>query len=151
MSVSGLSEMDCSVAAGDRRIVRKDATRIRMRLLIIDDHASFLDALAVMLGQAPAIEVVGKAKDGREGLRAAAELKPDMVLVDFSMPELDGLAVTRQLKAWAKPPKVVMMSFHTGPEYRDMALAMGADAFLTKTDLHKDLLPLLARLGTEAD
>lgn len=151
MSASARPEMDSPVAAGKRRVVRKDATRTRMRLLIIDDHASFLDALAVMLGQAPAIEVVGKAKDGREGLKAAAELKPDMVLVDFSMPELDGLAVTRQLKAWAKPPKVVMMSFHTGPEYRDMALAMGADAFLTKTDLHRDLLPLLARLGTEAD
>lgn len=104
-----------------------------------------------MLGQVPSIEVVGKAKDGREGLKVAAEVRPDIVLVDFSMPELDGLAVTRQLKAWPTPPKVVVMSFHTGPEYRDMALATGADAFLTKTDLHKDLLPLLERFGTDAD
>lgn len=151
MSGSLLSDMDSPVTAGKRRAVRKGETRTRMRLLIIDDHASFLDALAIMLGQAAVIDVVGKARDGREGLRAAAELKPDIVLVDFSMPELDGLAVTRQLKAWPTPPKVVMMSFHTDPEYRDMALAMGADAFLTKTELHKDLLPLLTRLGTEAD
>jgi len=151
MSGSASLEMNSSATAEGRGFVPGDESKTRMRVLLIDDHASFLDALAVMLGQASAIDVVGKSKDGREGLKAAAELTPDVVLVDFSMPELDGLAVTRQLKAWAKPPKVVMMSFHTGPEYRDMALAMGADAFLTKTDLHKELLPLLTRLGTEAD
>lgn len=117
-----------------------------MRLLIIDDHASFLDALANMLGQVPGIEVVGRAADGRQGLKLAVELKPELVLVDFSMPELDGVSVTRELKAWPKPPKVVMMSFHAGPEYRDMALAAGVDAFLTKSDLHKELVPLLMRL-----
>ena len=122
-----------------------------MRLIIIDDHASFLEALIDMLDRAPGIEVVGKAHDGREGLKLAAELKPELVLVDFSMPGLDGLAVTRQLKAWPKPPRVVMMSFNTAPEYRDMALATGADAFLTKGDLHSQLTPLLQSLASGAD
>lgn len=122
-----------------------------MRLIIIDDHASFLEALIDMLDRAPDIEVVGKAHDGREGLKLAAELKPELVLVDFSMPGLDGLAVTRQLKAWPKPPRVVMMSFNTAPEYRDMALATGADAFLAKGDLHAQLTPLLQSLGQGAD
>lgn len=122
-----------------------------MRLIIIDDHSALLETLINMLGQAPGIEVVGSAHDGREGLNVAAELKPDLVLVDFSMPGLDGLAVTRQLKAWPKPPRVVMMSFHKEPEYRDMALAVGADAFLTKGDLHMQLVPLLQRLGQGAD
>ena len=114
-----------------------------MRLIIIDDHAPFREALAKMLEQVTDIDIVGQAGDGREGLKVAAELKPDTVLVDFSMPGLDGLAVTRQLKAWPKPPRVVMMSFNTAPEYRDMALAMGADTFITKADLHKDLVPVL--------
>ncbi len=121
-----------------------------MRLLLIDDHASFLDALAKMLGGVLGIEVVGRATGGSEGLQLAAELKPDVVVVDFAMPEVDGMMVTRKLKAGANPPKVVMMSFHAEPEYHDMALAVGADAFLTKTNLYKELVPLLQRLGKEA-
>ena len=116
-----------------------------MRLLIIDDHPAFRQALFKMLEQVVGIEIVGQAGDGREGLKLAAELKPDTVVVDFSMPELDGPGVTRQLKAWPKPPRVRMMSFHAEPEYRDRALAVGADAFITKADLHKDLMPLLQR------
>ena len=116
-----------------------------MRLIIVDDHEAFRQALARMLEQVSDIDIVGQAGDGREGLKLAADLKPDTVVVDFSMPELDGLAVTRQLKAWPKPPRVVMMSFHAEPEYREMALAMGADAFITKAEIHRELLPLLER------
>lgn len=116
-----------------------------MRLLIIDDHESFLNALAAMLEQA-GMKVSGRAAGGRAGLELAESLKPEIVVVDFAMPEVDGLTVTRRLKAGPNPPKVVMMSFHTDPEYRDMALKVGADAFLTKTDLHKQLVPLLTRL-----
>lgn len=122
-----------------------------MRLLLIDDHAAFLDALESMLAQVPDFEVVGRAEGGRQGLRAAAELKPDLVLVDFSMPELDGIGVIRELKTWPSPPKVVMLSLHVGPEFRDTALATGADAFLCKTDLHLELVPLLERLSSGAD
>src|SRR5690348_454290 len=101
-----------SYAEGNARI---------MRLLIIDDHASFLDALAKMLGQVARVEVVGRAKDGRQGLEAAAELEPDVVVVDFAMPELNGLDVARELKRQPRPPKVIVMSFHQEPEYRDIA------------------------------
>lgn len=131
-----------SYAEGNARI---------MRLLIIDDHASFLDALAKMLGQVARVEVVGRAKDGRQGLEAAAELEPDVVVVDFAMPELNGLDVARELKRQPRPPKVIVMSFHQEPEYRDMALAAGADAFLTKTHLRNELVPLLERLVKESD
>ena len=122
-----------------------------MILLIIDDHESFLNAVAGMIRQMPGIENVYQAVGGRRGLEMAAELKPSTVLVDFSMPEVDGLAVTRTLKASPNPPRVVVMSFHTDPEYREMALKVGADAFLTKTDLHKQLVPLLMRLEKGAD
>lgn len=121
-----------------------------MRLVLIDDHASFLDTLAKMLGDAPGMEVVGRATSGAEGLRLAAELKPDVVIVDFAMPEMDGLTVTRMLKAQPGAPKVLMMSFHGEPEYSDMALATGADAFLTKSSHYKELVPLLTRLGKDA-
>lgn len=118
-----------------------------MYLLIIDDHESFLNAAAAMLKRLPGIQTVTQAVGGRRGLELAAELNPDCVLVDFAMPEVDGITVTRKLKAGTNPPKVVVMSFHSDPEYRDMALAAGADAFIPKTELHTGLVPLLTRLG----
>ncbi len=121
-----------------------------MRLLLIDDHASFLDTLAKMLGDVPGMEVVGRASNGVEGLRLAAERRPDVVVVDFTMPGMDGQAVTRALKAQPGAPKVIMMSVHAEPEYREAALAIGADSFLTKSRLYKELAPLLAGLGKEA-
>jgi DNA-binding NarL/FixJ family response regulator len=120
-----------------------------MRVLIIDDHPAFGDQLVKLLAKIPAVEVAGRAGDGREGLRLAAELKPDLALVDFCMPELDGLGVTRELKTWANPPKVVMMSMNEGPEFVRLALAAGADAFMSKMSLSAQLAPLLARLGAE--
>jgi DNA-binding NarL/FixJ family response regulator len=120
-----------------------------MRLLLIDDHASFLETLAAMLSDTPGMEVVGLANNGAEGLRLAAKLQPDVVIVDFAMPGMDGLTVTRTIKSQPGSPKVIMMSVHSDREYRDMALAMGADSFLTKPCLYKGLVPLLTRLGKE--
>ena len=121
-----------------------------MRVLVVDDHVSFLKALSSMLEQQPGFEVIGQAHGGQEGLKLAAETQPDLVVVDFAMPDMNGIEVIRQLKAATKPPKIVMMSFHNEPEYREMALHAGADAFLTKTDLHRELVPLLQRLGHSA-
>lgn len=132
------------------RIDKKDP-RIPMRVIIVDDHPPFLAAVAVMLQQAPGIEIVGRAQGGREALALAAKLQPDLVLVDYSMPDMTGAAVAKSLKAGDHPPKVVVMSFHSDPEYHDMAMQAGADAFLPKTDLHKDLVPLLRQLGGRTD
>lgn len=121
-----------------------------MRLLLIDDHASFLDTLAEMLGEVPGMEVVGRGGDGAEGLRLAAELKPDVVIVDFAMPKMDGPTMVRRLKSKDGAPKVIMMTVHAENEYRDMALEVGADSFLTKSSLYSELVPLLTRLGKEA-
>ena len=118
-----------------------------MRVVIVDDHPPFLAAVAATLAMVPSVQVVGRAAGGREALALAAQLQPDLVLVDFSMPDMTGAAVAKSLKAGAAAPKVVVMSFHNEPEYRDLALQAGADAFLPKTELHKELVPLLRRLG----
>ena len=118
-----------------------------MRVIIVDDHPSFLTAVAAMLVLIPDIQIVGRAAGGREALALAAEMKPDLVLVDFSMPDMTGAAVAKSLKASVNPPKVVVMSFNADPECRDIALQAGADAFVSKTGVHKELVPLLRYLG----
>ena len=118
-----------------------------MRAILVDDYPPLLAALATLLRTYDGVEIVGRAHSGTDGLKLAAEHGPDLVLVDFSMPDMDGAAVTRQLKAGPNPPKVVVMSFHAEPEYRDMAMRAGADAYLVKTDLYHELLPLLERIA----
>lgn len=117
-----------------------------MRALVVDDHPPFLMALTALLGSKSGVEVVGQAHNGADALKLAETSRPDLVLVDFSMPGMTGAEVARKLKAEPWAPKVVVMSFHADAEYRDMALRAGADAYLVKTDMHRELLPLLQRL-----
>ena len=117
----------------------------RVRVLLIDDYQPFLAVVANLLRRQAGVEVVGQAYAGGAGLRLAAELKPDLVLVDFGMPDMDGVAVTRRLKAASDAPRVVVMSFFQESRYRQEALDAGADAYLYKGDLHRDLVPLLQR------
>lgn len=118
-----------------------------MRAILVDDYPPFLTAVAALLGGKSGVEVVGQAHNGPDALRLAAEVHPDLVLVDFTMPGMNGIEVAKKLKASLMPPKVIVMSFHAEPEYRDMALRAGADAYLVKTEMHQELMPTLRRLA----
>lgn len=109
-----------------------------MRLLLIDDHALFRIGLQELL-ERRGIEVIAAVGDGREGLRLADELKPDAVLLDMRMPELDGVSVLRQLKAANAELPVVMLT--TSREERDLvnSLQNGAQGYLLK-DMEPDEL-----------
>jgi len=102
------------------------------RLLIVDDDPLVRSALTFMLGGQPDLEVVGEAGDGREGVDRAAELKPDVVLMDIRMPRLNGLDATRRLLASDDPPRVIVLTTFDADEYVVEALAAGADGFLLK-------------------
>jgi len=114
-----------------------------MRAIVVDDYAPFLAALTVLLGQKTGVDVVGQADNGLDGLRLIEEMKPELVLVDYSMPGMGGIDVTRRLKAVPGAPKVIVMSFQAEPEPRQQAFDAGADGFLAKAEIHQDLLPLL--------
>jgi len=118
-----------------------------MRTILVDDYPPFLDALAALLNGHPGVAVVGRAHNGQDGLKLAAELVPDLVLVDYSMPDMDGLAVTRHLKAGPKPPKVVIVTSHAETEYREMALRAGADGYVVKSEIYQDLVPQLQAIN----
>ncbi|MGE5624669.1 MAG: response regulator transcription factor [Bacillota bacterium] len=118
-----------------------------MRVILVDDYPPFIDALTALLRSRSGIVVVGRAHNGKDGLKLAAELEPDLVLVDFSMPDMDGLSVTRRLKAGPKPPKVVIVTSHMEPEYKDMAMQSGADGFVVKSEIYQDLIPQLEAIN----
>jgi DNA-binding NarL/FixJ family response regulator len=103
-----------------------------IRLLIVDDDPLVRSALTFMLGGQPDLEVVGEAGDGQAGLDAAADLGPDVVLMDIRMPRMSGLDATRRLLAGDDPPRVIVLTTFDADEYVAEALAAGADGFLLK-------------------
>jgi DNA-binding NarL/FixJ family response regulator len=103
-----------------------------IRVLLVDDEELVRFGLRTVLEAAGDFEVIGEAGDGEAAVRAAHELRPDVVLIDIRMPVLDGLAATRRILALPHPPQVaVLTTFHVD-EYVYAALAAGAAGFLLK-------------------
>lgn len=117
-----------------------------IRVLMVDDNALFLTTLATQLARTPGIDVVARAYDGIDALRLAEALEPDVVIVDISMPGLNGLEVAQRLKHRGPRPRVVVLSLYDEPEYREQAVRAGVDAYLVKGAVHADLVPLLCAL-----
>ena len=102
--------------------------------------------LSKFLALAPEVDLVGSSKYWKTALKLAAELRPDLILMDLSMPHMNGLDATRQIKATPYPPIVVILTGHDTPEYRSEAASAGADGFVYKPELFHELLPLIRRL-----
>lgn len=102
-----------------------------IRLLLADDHAMLRDGLRRSM-TAAGFDVVGEAADGDEAITLARQLVPDVVLMDVTMPVMDGVAATRALKAELPDVQVVMLTMHADAELIRQAIAAGAAGYLTK-------------------
>jgi DNA-binding NarL/FixJ family response regulator len=103
-----------------------------IRVLLVDDDALVRSGLRMMLAGAERIEVVGEADDGRAVLAAVDRHRPDVVLMDIRMPQLDGIAATRLLRAQPSPPAIVVLTTFDADELVLRALQAGAAGFLLK-------------------
>jgi len=104
-----------------------------IKVLIVDDQALVRAGFRMILESEPGIEIVGEASDGREAIEAARELKPDVVLMDIRMPNLDGLEATRRVvDGSGNGPRVLMLTTFDLDEYVYEALRAGASGFLLK-------------------
>jgi DNA-binding NarL/FixJ family response regulator len=104
----------------------------QLRVLIADDHLLFAESLRALLCEDDRIEVVGIAENGNEAVRLATHLLPDVVLMDFSMPELDGMAATRRIHDLDLPCRVLLMTGDDDHDVAAHALQAGADGFVRK-------------------
>ena len=111
-----------------------------IRVLVVDDHRMFTDALTTVLDQDGRFVVVGTAATGREAVRLARTASAEVVLMDMSMPVLDGPAATRRLIALDHAPCVIALSGHTDGLSRAAALEAGASAFVTKSEAFDELV-----------
>ena len=103
-------------------------------VLIVDDHPSFR-ANARALLEAEGFEVVGEAEDGASALRAAAELAPELVLLDVQLPDLDGFEVAARLTNGGGGPSVVLVSSRDGSDFGPLVARSGARGFIPKAEL----------------
>lgn len=111
-----------------------------VRVLIADDNGLFRSALDAILAGEPEISVVGRATDGEEAVRLVAELEPDVVLMDLSMPVLDGFLATEEIQEKSPGTKVLVLT--GSPERADIARAeaVGAAGYVTKDMIASDLV-----------
>jgi two-component system, NarL family, response regulator NreC len=111
-----------------------------IRVVVADDHALVRDGLRAVLAQERDIEVVGEASDGREALSVTERTKPDVVLVDLSMPLLNGLDVARQLAARDGGPRTILITMHVEDRYVLDALRAGVRGYVLKKQAAADVV-----------
>ena len=105
------------------------------RVLLVDDDRRFAESVAAMLREDGRLEVVGIAGDGAEAIELAAQLGPDLVLMDIAMPGLDGVAATREIRGRTESTRVVMLTASTGRADEEMSGEAGAIGYLRKSEL----------------
>ena len=111
-----------------------------IRVMLVDDHAVVRAGLKAVLGTARDIDVVGEAKNGREAVALAERLRPDVIVMDLSMDELDGAAATKALVEAGIKSRVLILTMHTEDEYLVPALEAGASGYLVKSAADRELV-----------
>ncbi len=119
----------------------------RLRILLADDHEMVRKGLRATIEGHPGWEVCGEARTGREAVAKARELCPDVIVMDFTMPELNGMEATRQIRAALPLTEVLILSMHESEKLVRELLAAGARGYLLKTDAGEFLVAALKALS----
>jgi DNA-binding NarL/FixJ family response regulator len=112
----------------------------KQTVLIADDHSILRAGLCALLSSCPDLEVVGEAKNGLEAIEKARQLRPQIILLDLSMPLVNGTEVIRTIKQRSPETRIIALTVHKTEEYIRAALDAGADGYVLKDDTSSDLL-----------
>jgi CheY-like chemotaxis protein len=115
----------------------------KVRILLADDHAVVRQGLSNILKEKEDFEIVGEAANGREAVRLAKELYPDIILMDVSMPEMDGIEATMHISKSLSHTKIIGLSMHDDDETRDRMINAGASAYMYKASQAEELIEVI--------
>jgi DNA-binding NarL/FixJ family response regulator len=113
---------------------------LSIKILLADDHAILRQGLRALLEKEPEIEVVGEAEDGRKALHLIEELEPDIIVMDITMPNLNGIAATRQIVSRHPKVKVIALSIHSNKRFVTDMLKAGASGYILKECLFDEFV-----------
>jgi DNA-binding NarL/FixJ family response regulator len=132
---------------------RKKMTETTIRqinVLLVDDVTSVRMGLSTLLKLKGDLKIIGEAKNGLEAVRLAEQLKPDVILMDLAMPELDGFEATSRIKANHPEIGIIVFSIHDDDDAREKACAVGADAFINKEAETQQLIDAIQNVSAQA-
>ncbi|MCR4290084.1 MAG: response regulator transcription factor [Candidatus Scalindua sp.] len=112
----------------------------KTKVLLVDDHTIVREGIRALLDVRENIEVIGEAEDGRQAVEKAGELTPDIILIDITMPNLNGIEATRQIKKKSPEIKLLALTAHDNKEYIHQILQAGASGYLLKDFAVSDLV-----------
>jgi DNA-binding NarL/FixJ family response regulator len=111
-----------------------------VRILVVDDHEPFRRFVCRTLGKRPWLQIVAEASDGLEAVRRAEELRPNLILLDIALPELNGIEAARRIRTLAPESKILFVSQECSDEVLREALSLGAMGYVVKTMAGSELL-----------
>jgi two-component system response regulator NreC len=113
---------------------------IKQKILIAEDHAILRDGLRALLSDSPGLEIIGEAEDGQEAVNLARQLQPHLVLMDLTMPNINGTEAIRAIKRNNPDICIIVLTVHKSEEYVRATLDAGANGYVLKDDTHNDLM-----------
>ncbi len=113
---------------------------IKKRILIVEDHTLFRAGLRALLAQDPELDIVGEADNGRDAVRLVGTLAPDLVLMDLTMPGMNGIEAIREIRRRDTHARILVLTIHKTDEYIHESLKAGADGYMLKDASHDELL-----------
>ena len=116
------------------------STNHRIKLLLVDDHPIVLEGIKSHLAAQPSFEVMGQATNGTDALRKARKLKPDIILMDISMPKMNGLETMASLNRELPLTKILVLTMYDGEEYISQAVSLGARGYMLKDSAPSELV-----------
>ena len=114
--------------------------------MLVDDHRIIREGLRSMIEKEPSMEVAGEAESGRSAIHLAKELRPDVIVMDLTMPDLGGIEATREILANSPDTKVLALSMHSDKRFVNGALGAGASGYLLKDCAFEELARAISAL-----
>lgn len=120
----------------------------KIKIIVVDDHSFIIDGIKAMLGSEPDIEIIGSGSNGKEAIELNRKLSPDVIVMDISMPEMNGIDATKEIKSHNKKVQILALTQHEDSEYIFQFFKAGGEGYLLKNSKKEEFIEAIRTLMT---